>query len=159
MRKLYLSLLLLLSAPMSRAASDEANALQLHAASGDLTILLDERPVVTFSDDSFVLRTHMASLSMPASLVTGFTYVKSDDATGTPRLGGSGSFLSLSGGRLSMSGLAPSSSVQVYSADGALLSTARADGKGGISLSLPAMGAGAVYVVKTSGVNFKIRKP
>ena len=157
MSRLYFSLALLLSMLTARAA-DGANAMLLQGPSGNFTVLLDERPVVTFSGDDFVITTHMGALSLPASQVTKFTYVNDEQATGLGDAARFGSLLSFDGKQLRLSRLAPSSAVQVYAADGALLASAKADSRGSLSLSLPAT-AGAVYLVKTATVTFKIRKP
>jgi hypothetical protein len=123
------------------------------------TILLDDQPVVTFSDDYLVVTTHMGdAVSIPSSLVAKWTYVRDDEATGIKSAARFGSLLSIDGNHLSLSNLAPSSVVQVYSADGALVATAKADSRGCVSLSLPEH-QGAVYLVKTSSVIFKVSKP
>ena len=124
-----------------------------------LTILLDDQPVVTFSDDYLVVFTHMgAAVSIPSSLVSKWTYVKDEDATDIGKIARFGSLLSFDGKHIGMSSLAPSTAVQVYTADGALVASATADSRGSVSLSVPEH-QGAVYVVKTSSVTFKVSKP
>lgn len=160
MRKLFFLLTLPLYALMVRAASDEVNAMLLQGPSDfRLTILLDDQPVVTFSDDYLVITTYMGdAVSIPSSLVAKWTYVRDDEATGIKSAARFGSLLSIDGNHLSLSNLAPSSAVQVYSADGALVASATTDSRGNVSLSLPDR-QGAVYLVKTSCVTFKVTKP
>ena len=60
MRKLFSLLALMLSVLAARAASDGINAMLLEGPSDfRLTILLDDQPVVTFSDDYLVVTTYM----------------------------------------------------------------------------------------------------
>ncbi len=159
MKKLF-SYALLLFALTARAASDGSNAMLLQGPSDfRFTILLDDQPVVTFSDDYLVITTYMGdAVSIPSSLVAKWTYVRDDEATGIKSAARFGSLLSIDGNHLSLSNLAPSSAVQVYAADGALVASATTDSRGNVSLSLPDR-QGAVYLVKTSCVTFKITKP
>lgn len=159
MKKLF-SYALLLFALTARAASDGVNAMLLEGPSDfRLTILLDDQPVVTFSDDYLVISTYMgAAVSIPSSHLTKWTYVNDEQATGIRNAARFGSLLSFDGKHLSLSNLAPSSAVQVYTADGALVATAKTDSRGSVALSLPER-PGAVYLVKTSSVTFKVSKP
>lgn len=160
MRKLFSLLALSLSVLTARAASDGVNAMLLQGPSDfKFTILLDDQPVVSFSDDYIVITTYMgASVSVPSSHVTKWTYVKDEEATGINNAARFGSLLSFDGKHIGLSHLAPSTAVQVYTADGALVSSAMTDSRGNVSLSVPES-KGAVYVVKTSTVTFKISKP
>ena len=54
MRKQFFLFALLLSVSMARAASDGVNAMLLEGPSDKFTILLDDQPVVTFSDEAAV---------------------------------------------------------------------------------------------------------
>ena len=123
------------------------------------TVLMDDQPVVTFSDDYLVVTTYMGdAVSIPSFHVSKWTYVKDEQATGINNSARFGSLLSIDGNHLSLSNLAPSSAVLVYTADGALVASATTDSRGSASLSLPEH-QGAVYLVKTSCVTFKITKP
>lgn len=159
MRKLF-SLLALSLSVLTAGASDGVNAMLLQGPSDfKFTILLDDQPVVSFSDDYIVITTYMgASVSVPSSHVTKWTYVKDEEATGINNAARFGSLLSFDGKHIGLSHLAPSTAVQVYTADGALVSSAMTDSRGNVSLSVPES-KGAVYVVKTSTVTFKISKP
>lgn len=158
-RKLFFLLALLLCPLMTNAASDNANAILLQGPSDfRFTILLDDQPVITFSEDYLVVTMHIRAVSIPSSFVTKWTYVKDDKATGINNAGKFGSVLSFDGKNLGMTNLTPSIAVQVYTVDGALVSSATTDSRGNVSLSVPER-QGAVYVVKTSTVTFKISKP
>ncbi|MBO7068540.1 MAG: hypothetical protein J6W52_07675 [Bacteroidaceae bacterium] len=158
--KRHLLLFLMTLLPFASSAdTNGVNAMLLHVSSGqNWTIMLDEQPVLTFSDDHLVVSTHMSVVSFPSSLVTKFTYVREDDPTRINNAGQYGSVLSFSGNRISITNLTPSTGVQVYTVDGALVSSAITDSQGNVSLSVPEK-AGNVYVIKTSTVTFKVRKP
>ena len=158
--KNFVSYALLLFALTAKAASDGVNAMLLEGSTDfKFTILLDDQPVVTFSDDYLVVTTYMGdAVSIPSTLVTKWTYVRDENATGIKNASRFGSLLSFDGKHLGLSNLAPSSAVQVYTADGALVASATTDSRGSVSLSLPDR-QGAVYLVKTSSVTFKISKP
>lgn len=159
MQKQFFSLLLLLSALTARAASDGINAMLLQGPSDyKFSILLDDQPVVTFSDDYLVVSTHMTRVSIPSHFVTKWTYVQDEEATGIGNASHFGSLLSFDGKHIGMTHLEPSTAVQVYTADGALVTSGTTDSRGNISLTVPER-QGAVYVVKTSTVTFKVSKP
>ena len=158
MRKQFISFALLLFS-LTAGASDGINAMLLQGSSDfRFTILLDDQPVVTFSDDYLVVTTHMSAVSIPSSLVTKWTYVKDDEATSINNATRFGSVLSFDGKHLGMTHLEPSSAVQIYTADGALVASGTTDSRGNVSLSVPER-QGAVYLIKTSTVTFKISKP
>lgn len=138
--------------------AEDINAMMLHLASGKQVIcLLDEKPIVTFSGDELVLTTHMNEVSYQSADVLKFTYLYVDPA-GIDQVGVPQSMFSFRGNALSVSGAEPDSQIAVYSVDGALVASAKADKKGAASIILPEL-SGKVYVVKTSVANFKITKP
>ena len=150
---------LLLPAVTARAASDGVNAMLLQGPSDfKLTILLDEQPVIKFSDDDLVVTTHLGdAVSIPSSLVSKYTYVRAG-GTGITSAVRFGSVLSFDGKYLGLTNLTPSSVVKVYTVDGALVTSATTDSRGSVSLSLPDK-PGAVYLIKTASVTLKISKP
>lgn len=141
------------------ASSEAKNALKIHSKSGtDVTILLDESPKVTFQDDDVIITTQKQVLSYPSSDVVRFTY-ETVDATGVHAVTSlSGIQVSFGEGMVSVSGLSSQTSVSLFSLDGKLLSSAIADKHGYATLSLPEI-AGSVYVLKTTSLTLKIRKP
>ena len=152
---MILSLALLL--PMLAMGADDAvilNALRLHKASGEeVTILLKERPVVTFVSNDLVVTTQSNEVSYPSADIMKFTY-EAVEYSGVNGLAQTGSFL---GDELQVAHLAAATEVAVYTLDGKCVATATTDAKGAASISLSGQPA-AVYVVKTSSVTFKIRK-
>ena len=141
---MILSLALLL--PMLAMGADDAvilNALRLHKASGEeVTILLKERPVVTFVSNDLVVTTQSN---------------EAVEYSGVNGLAQTGSLISFLGDELQVAHLTPATEVAVYTLDGKCVATATTDAKGAASISLSGQPA-AVYVVKTSSVTFKIRK-
>ena len=150
---MILSLALLL--PMLAMGADDAvilNALRLHKASGEeVTILLKERPVVTFVSNDLVVTTQSNEVSYPSADIMKFTYEAVEYS------GVNGSLISFLGDELQVAHLAAATEVAVYTLDGKCVATATTDAKGAASISLSGQPA-AVYVVKTSSVTFKIRK-
>ena len=62
------------------------------------------------------------------------------------------------GQTLSAKNLEPSSNVSIFSIDGILLRSAKVADNGEISVDIP-LTSGSVIIVKTSELNFKVRKP
>lgn len=157
MKRLLLVIALLSTLSLSVAA-EEVNALMLHLSSGKQVLcLLEERPVVTFTEDEVVLTTHMHEVRYQSEDVQKFTYTMVEaDGIHSPRL--NEGLICLDGNTILLNGLAPDSSVMVYTVDGVLVASAKVDEHGATSISLPDQ-SGKVYVVKTSIANFKITKP
>lgn len=160
MKKTFLFLAaLFLSTGAAWASSEAKNALKIHSKSGtDVTILLDESPKLTFQDDDVVISTQKQVLSYPSSDVVRFTY-ETVDATGLQSVASlSGIQVSFGETTVSVSGLTSQTSVGLFALDGKLFCSATADKHGFATLSLPEV-AGSVYVLKTSSLTLKIRKP
>ena len=114
--------------------------MRLHKASGEeVTILLKERPVVTFVSNDLVVTTQSNEVSYPSADIMKFTY-EAVEYSGVNGLAQTGSLISFLGDELQVAHLTPATEVAVYTLDGKCVATA------------------TVYVVKTSSVTFKIRK-
>lgn len=104
---MILSLALLL--PMLAMGADDAeilNALRLHKASGEeVTILLKERPVVTFVSNDLVVTTQSNEVSYPSADIMKFTY-EAVEYSGVNGLAQSGSLISFLGDELQVAHLA-----------------------------------------------------
>lgn len=130
----------------------------LHLASGkEVVCLLDERPVVTFTDDEVVLTTHMHEVRYQSVDVLKFTYANVE-VDGINALPSDRGLVRMDGNTLCLDGFASDSEVSVYTADGIVVAKSHTDGHGAASISLPRQ-SGKVYVIKTSIANFKITKP
>lgn len=160
LQRTILSLALLLPAWNAWADSGTISALKIHCKSGEaVTVLLGERPQVTFSNNDLVLTTQTNVVCYPADEVLKFTYLNEDEViTGISQAHSSGSVFSFADEGLQVKHLAPESVVSVYTVDGKLLLSAQTDAQGSATLQLPEV-AGGVYVVKTPSVTFKLRKP
>lgn len=156
MKKILLSLLLIVCSTITWA--EDIDALKLHLASGKQVVcLLEERPVVTFTNDEVVITTHMHEVRYQSTDVLKFTYINvEEDGIHSPQF--DQELIRLDGNNLSLYGLAFDSPVSVYTADGVLVASVKADKRGTVSVVLPEQ-SGKVYVVKTSVANFKISKP
>ncbi len=74
MRRKSLFVCLLLSAAAAQASYEDINALRIHRKSGeDVTILLDDNPVVRFEDGDIVVATHTNVVNYPSADVVKFT--------------------------------------------------------------------------------------
>lgn len=155
----FLLLTILVFSIKVNANTGGVNALLLQGPSDyKLSILLDEQPIITFSDDDFVITTHMGVISIPSASVSKYSYYYEDDETRINNASQLGSALSFDGKHLSMKSLPLSTGVQVYNADGILVSSATTDSRGNVSLLVPQK-QGAVYFVKASTLTFKISIP
>lgn len=134
------------------------NALQLVFTSGkQVTVMLDDQPLVTFDDEAVVITTAKRILKCTAGDLQKFTYLNIDmqsivDVTTDEAR------IAFTDAGISASHLAPLSEVGVYSVDGRLLAKAQVDASGSASVSFAAQ-QGTVYVVKTSVTTFKMTKP
>lgn len=143
---------------LTASAQDNINALKLHFVSGrQVTVLLDSEPVITFSGSQLVLSTHMNVVSYNASDISKYTYA-SVVPSGITNPNAGDTMFTFTESSIIATHLAPGSAVEVYSVDGALVASGKADVHGNATIGVPAR-SGAVYVVKTSVVNFKITKP
>lgn len=142
----------------TRASTGDINALRIHCRSGEnVTILLDENPVVRFENLDLVIATDKNVLNFPSEEAEKLTYVSADPG------GISGAVLpdalfTFGEESLKVANLAPYTSVAIYTVDGKLISSAITDGNGNATLTLPGQSA-SVYIVQTPSVSFKIRRP
>lgn len=156
MRGAVLMLCLTLSFLSVGASVDEINAVVMHCKSGgNVTFMLDERPVVTFSGGDVVISAHGSVLRYAASDVTGFTYENIiDGVSDAKRLG---LLFCIDGSSLKAANLTPQTKVSVYAADGSEVYAAEVDNGG--CVAIPLGDKPSVYIVRASGVAFKVFKP
>lgn len=156
MKRLFLTLLTILCTLTSWA--EDSYALLLHFATGkQVTFLLDSRPLVTFDGDDLVITTTRRTLRCPAGEVVKFSYPAFDKAS-IDAVSADETRLSLTDEGIVATNLEPLSDVAVYTANGLLLATAKADIQGHSTVGFTVQ-QGAVYVVRTSVATFKISKP
>lgn len=156
-KKLAITLSLLLCIT-GKIFSNNNNALTLWLSSGhQVTYLLDEQPEIKFVQDELRITTTITSIAYEGAAVHKFTFTHVDpnDIKSIRVIGDL--FRFTEDNILSGSNLAPYSSVMVYTAEGALLVSAKANEHGDVSISMPT-GTIGVYLIKTESATFKVIK-
>ncbi len=158
MKRKLLALGLLLSSVSSWASTGDINALRIHCRSGeDITMMLDEYPIVRFDSNDLVITTSKSEVNLMSDDVLKFTYAHvATSGTGNQNLSDVMFFFEKE--YMKVTNLAPATNVTVYTVDGMLISSAVTDRNGNASLRLPES-TNSVYIVKTSSLTFKIRRP
>ncbi len=158
MKRKLMALGLILSMWSGSASVGNINALRIHYLSGEeMTILLDEDPVVRFEDLDLVISTCTNGINIASDEVVKFTYLNVDPG-GIPNVDMSDILFSLGKESVTVSNLDPHVSVSIYTVDGILMSSAEAASDGRAILPLPGQSY-TVYLLKTPFVTFKIRRP
>lgn len=127
----------------------KVNAVVVHQTNGTKTVfLLADAPVVTYSGNTLVLRTATKEASMPVEGIENVTFedysvpTLIDEATIT------------SDGILFRQ-LAAGSEVRIYTVDGKVVGTLKADGSGVVALDLSMMPKG-VLIISTPDTTIKV---
>ena len=156
MKRLLLSIVLFGSAMFVSAI--ELNALILHMKSGkQVTCFLKEQPKVSFVENDLIINTDFGETCYQVGDIVKFTYSYVDPNHIDDILASNFCF-NFDGQTLSAKNLEPSSNVSIFSIDGILLRSAKVADNGEISVDIP-LTSGSVIIVKTSELNFKVRKP
>ena len=156
MKRLLLSIVLFGSAMCVSAI--ELNALILHMKSGkQVTCFLKEQPKVSFVENDLIINTDFGETCYQVGDIVKFTYSYVDPNHIDDILASNICF-NFDGQTLSAKNLEPSSNVSIFSIDGILLRSAKVADNGEISVDIP-LTSGSVIIVKTSELNFKVRKP
>ena len=156
MKRLLLSIVLFGSAMFVSAI--ELNALILHMKSGNqVTCFLKEQPKVSFVENDLIINTDFGETCYQVGDIVKFTYSYVDPNHIDDILASNICF-NFDGQTLSAKNLEPSSNVSIFSIDGILLRSAKVADNGEISVDIP-LTSGSVIIVKTSELNFKVRKP
>ena len=156
MKRLLLSIVLFGSAMFVSAI--ELNALILHMKSGkQVTCFLKEQPKVSFVENDLIINTDFGETCYQVGDIVKFTYSYVDPNHIDDILASNICF-NFDGQTLSAKNLEPSSNVSIFSIDGILLRSAKVADNGEISVDIP-LTSGSVIIIKTSELNFKVRKP
>lgn len=156
MKRLLLSIVLFGSALFVSAI--ELNALILHMKSGkQVTCFLKEQPKVSFVENDLIIKTDFGETCYQVGDIVKFTYSYVDPNHIDDILASNICF-NFDGQTLSAKNLEPSSNVSIFSIDGILLRSAKVADNGEITVDIP-LTSGSVIIVKTSELNFKVRKP
>lgn len=155
MQKKFVLLFLLLIVSSLLAFSE--NALKIHTKSGnDITILLEELPIVTFLGEDIVVTTHMNEIHYSASEVTKFTYT-SVDISGIEDNKKVSTLFMWEENDLKAFNLSPQTKVSLYTIEGKLIAFGTTNDKGYIHLPLTTID-NSVYILKSESITFKIYK-
>ena len=157
MKQIVLSLILMFVALYAHASTTSVDALLLHRRFGNITIMLDEQPVITFGANELVVKTHMNVVRYPASEVLKFTYVDAN-STNIIALEKENVRIALDDNFISIYNLPLQDKVMIYSVDGKLLASSKVDSHGKVRMKIPAK-TNSVFLVKTLSLTFKIGKP
>ena len=156
MKRLLLSIVLFGSAMFVSAI--ELNALILHMKSGkQVTCFLKEQPKVSFVENDLIINTDFGETCYQVGDIVKFTYSYVDPNHIDDILASNICF-NFDGQTLSAKNLEPSSNVSIFSIDGILLRSSKVADNGEITVDIP-LTSGSVIIVKTSELNFKVRKP
>ena len=128
-KKLYFFFLLGGLASVNLFADD--NALLVWTKSGEkIAYLLDDYPVVTFSEEGLVLTTRQVQVIYPIPNLLRFTHVTVDNTGVNELLADSICSFSVSGDVLQASSLLAGDLLSVYTSDGVLVASGMADAGG-----------------------------
>lgn len=154
MQKKFVLLILFIA---SSLLAFSENALKIHTKSGDdITILLEELPIVTFLGEDVVVATHLNEIHYSASEVTKFTYANVD-ISGIDENKKIGTLFIWEENDLKAFNLSPQTKVSLYTIEGKLVAFGTTNDKGYIHLPLTTV-ANSVYILKSEPITFKIYK-
>lgn len=154
MQKTFVLLILFIA---SSLLAFSENALKIHTKSGDdITILLEELPIVTFLGEDVVVATHLNEIHYSASEVTKFTYANVD-ISGIDENKKIGTLFIWEENDLKAFNLSPQTKVSLYTIEGKLVAFGTTNDKGYIHLPLTTV-ANSVYILKSEPITFKIYK-
>lgn len=120
-----------------------------------VTFQMDSQPKTLFSDNQLVIKTNTTEVSYPRESIIRYTY--ENLASGIDDAKQDGIDYDASQSKLSFAQLKAGEKVEIYSTDGSLMKSVKADKEGKLTVSLSELTKG-VYVVKSSSSNFKILK-
>ena len=138
---------LFLLAGLSAVRAEEARLIITTTNGTVAQFLIADSPVITYQDNLLTVTGGGSEISVEADAVGSFDFVPSED-TGVSIITADGSMFS---------GLKPGDPVLVYTADGKLAASFKADESTSVSVDLSPLPAG-IYIVRTPGASFKIKK-
>ena len=150
---------LLLSAP---AVMRSQNVMVAHLKDGTVAELAFKyKPVITFTENDVVFSAIVDGkdyvVSYPIRNLAKFTFTTSENPGNPPTEVQSDIRFLIDSYTITVTGLAQDLPVHVYSADGRLLNTGKADRNGTASFSIEELPAGT-YIVNSQGITFKVLK-
>ena len=138
---------LLLLAGLSAVRAEEAR-LVITTKSGTVAeFLIADYPVITYRDNLLKVEGGGSEISVEADAVGSFDFIPSENS-GVGVINADGS---------TFSGLKPGDPVLVYTADGKLAASLKADDSSSVSVDLNGLPSG-IYIIRTPDASFKIKK-
>lgn len=151
MKKFLLSRILLVGAFLllgySAVRAGQARMVITTNSGTTAEFLIADSPEITFQDNILVVKAGSNEISTEAANVKSFEFFPGD-ASGVDQI-------TVYGGTLS--GLLPGSPVEIYTFDGQLVATFKADNSQSVNLDLGSLAPG-FYIVRTPSASFKIKK-
>ncbi len=145
--KRILALGLLMLSGLSAVRAEEARLI-ITTKDGTVAVFpIADSPVITYHDNLLKVEGGGSEISVEADAVGSFDFLPSEES-GVDMINAGGS---------KFSGLKPGDQVQVYTADGKLAATIIADESTSASVDLSSLPSG-IYIVRTPGASFKIKK-
>lgn len=155
MKRILLTLFVTLSSFSLWAKVEPGVRLQL-ASGKQITILLEDEPKLTFENDDIVITTRRRTIRCESNDLLKFTYINIDKLSlDEAQVDEVRVYFTDEG--ISASNLKPYSELVIYSQEGKLIYTSRADEYGYYNANFKAQ-KGLVYIIKTTERTFKMTK-
>lgn len=137
--------------------ADESTVLVIYErGGGSVSFLVDDRPMLSFSDDCLLVTSDSVEVSYPLSDVWKYTYEQTAGSSAISDVSYEGTSFSIDGGLIVFSGLNGSNILRVYTLGGLLLEDTTVS-TASYTYSLSSLSAG-VYIISMNGMAFKILK-
>lgn len=130
----------------SAALAEEAKLVITTVTGWVATFPLADDPIITFQDNVLEVKGNNLALTVDADQVGSFDFIPSGAGVGEINVGDS-----------QLSGLKPGTPVEVYTFDGKLAGTFKADDTQTVKLNLSDLAPG-FYIIRTPETSFKIKK-
>lgn len=141
---------------ISGLQAQNTQRLVVHRTAGEAVVFdLEEEPVTTFGENALVITTTQTQISFPLDEVSKFTYegiAEAIDAVEASAL-----HIRQTSERIEIDGLSNNALVELYTVDGRLMTSTRAEEAKTTMVSLTAFPAGT-YIINAGGTSYKFLK-
>ncbi len=151
-----LALLLLLAVcPSVSAETSDAWYLVVTDGAGAQTVFaLADQPATSFDGSDMTVAAGETSVTVSLAELASYELTQDVETTGIKAATTSNT--EFSNGKALVSGLTAGAVVSVYSIDGRMVSSEKADSDGRVSVDLTGLQSGAVYIIRTPGASYKV---
>ena len=157
MKNIVILLFFVLLKNSALASSDKLNALMLHDKQGDgIVFLFDSQPVLSFLKDEILVTTDENTFAYSFYQIDKITYLHVG-SSGVGNVIKSKPLFRFYSNDLMVDNLTPYMRVLIYSIDGTLISSDKADEYGKLTIALPQKSS-SIYILKTKNLTLKIHK-